>query len=494
MALVRRGNESAFEELFDRHSGGVLLFCSRMLDSRAEGEDALQHVFLAVYQALGERDVEPQAFKSWLYTIARNRCISVRRSRSEVPLPDEGERFAAVGETADRAEQRAEVRDLLSDLRDLPEPQRVALLLSELGGLTHAQIAQVIACPRKKVKSLVFQARASLSSGREARGTTCSRVREELATSSETGLPIALRRHLKRCEGCREFAIEVRRRRRLMVIGLPLAPSIGLKRNVLAAVGGGGGQGGGGGGLAGGLVAKGASLGGAAGAVSGGTAGGGLSAAVLAKASLVAGATAAMIALGFTGGSGSEKPPQKNEGGRSSSSGAVRSNASERQAVANAVVPDRYDRLRAPELGRLLDGQNKAGPLLAKQAPPPARSSGTRGPANRAGDPRAVHEARGPTSDGGIEGLQIDPNSTEPQRDLGEMTCESRDWLVVDVDRLVYACVFRDPIRSQGPHQRERTCRQRGGLFVEVSPLVYACALPVNRSVPNPFPPLPLPK
>lgn len=184
VALVRRGNDPAFEELFDRHSGGVLSLCSRILRSREEGEDALQHAFLAVYQAICERDVEPRAFKPWLYTVARNRCFSLLRSRGEATLAGEEKGIAGAGQTADRVEQRAELRELLGDVADLPGEQRDALVLSELGDLSHAEIAQVVGCPCEKVKSLVFQARASLYLGREARETPCSRVREQLA-----GLP-----------------------------------------------------------------------------------------------------------------------------------------------------------------------------------------------------------------------------------------------------------------------------------------------------------------
>ena len=219
VAYVRRGSDFAFEELFDRHRAGVLSLCSRILKSHEAGEDALQHAFLAVHRAVGERSFEPRAFKPWLFAIARNHCFSVLRSaRETAPSGDDeslavAEQTADLGEqTADLVERRAEVRALLRDVRDLPEPQRAALLLSELGDLSHAQIAQIIACPREKVKALVFQARATLGLDREARETSCSRVREELASSPGARLPLGLRRHLKRCEGCSELASEVRGR------------------------------------------------------------------------------------------------------------------------------------------------------------------------------------------------------------------------------------------------------------------------------------------
>src|SRR5215210_2457670 len=76
VALVLQGNEAAFEAIYDRHHRGLIAFCRHMLRSREEAEDALQHTFAAAYRSLtsGER---PKAPKAWLYTIARNRCLTV---------------------------------------------------------------------------------------------------------------------------------------------------------------------------------------------------------------------------------------------------------------------------------------------------------------------------------------------------------------------------------------------------------------------------------
>ncbi len=223
VALLGRGHELAFEELFDRHSEGVLSYCSHILGSENDGQDAVQHAFLAVWQAVVERGVEPRAFNSWLYAIARNRCLSVLRSRREATLEWEEENVPAREGTVERVEQRAEVRELLGDLRTLPEGQRTALLLAELGDLSHVEIASVLGCPHEKVKSLVFQARSSLVRRSESRQTPCLEVREELAGLAQSRLPLALRRHLKGCGGCAEFATELRRQRRLIAIALPVA-------------------------------------------------------------------------------------------------------------------------------------------------------------------------------------------------------------------------------------------------------------------------------
>src|SRR3954464_10390367 len=79
---VRRGNDAAFEVIYDRHHRGILGFCRHMLASVEEAEDAVQHTFIQAYDSIrrAERDLK---LKAWLYAIARNRCISILRSRRE---------------------------------------------------------------------------------------------------------------------------------------------------------------------------------------------------------------------------------------------------------------------------------------------------------------------------------------------------------------------------------------------------------------------------
>ena len=340
MACLRRGDERAFEELFERYSEGILSFCSSILASRDEGEDALQHVFLAVWQAVVVRGVEPRTLSPWLYTIARNRCMSVLRSCRETALgwEDQNENLAAREQTAERVERRADVRELLSDVQELPEPQRAALLLSELGELSHVEIASILGCRRAKVKSLVFQARSSLIRRSEARESSCIEVREELAGSPQSRLPLVLRRHLKGCEGCSEFETAVGRQRRLLAAALPVAAPSGLKHSVLAAVGGGSGAGAGagGGGLMAGLAAT---CGGSAGVGSGAIAGAALAAnAGLAKAASVGVALVTLAGAGVA----IDKPARDRGGGGRAAQSQGRPSAQQKRTV-GAYPLVRYD-------------------------------------------------------------------------------------------------------------------------------------------------------
>jgi RNA polymerase sigma factor (sigma-70 family) len=85
--LVRGGSEAAFEAIYDRHHRGILAFCRHMLASADEGEDALQHTFMAAYRHLVDGSAEIQ-LRPWLYAIARNRCLTMLRARRERPLAD----------------------------------------------------------------------------------------------------------------------------------------------------------------------------------------------------------------------------------------------------------------------------------------------------------------------------------------------------------------------------------------------------------------------
>jgi RNA polymerase sigma factor (sigma-70 family) len=267
-----RGNEVAFEVIYDRHHRGLLSFCRHMLRSREDAEDALQHTFAAAHRALPNAD-GPVQLKPWLYTIARNRCLSMLRGRREHAV-EEVERSSTVG-LSEEVDQWAELRDLLADLEQLPERQKAALVLSEVGDLDHAHVAQVLDCETKQVKSLVFQARSALIENRRAREIPCEEIREQLATASAGELRRGpLRRHLRQCPGCAEFREEIRSQRRMLAIALPVVPSLGLKESALAAAGLGGGGAAGGGGLIAALGASGVAKVATVGVVTTGAAGG----------------------------------------------------------------------------------------------------------------------------------------------------------------------------------------------------------------------------
>src|SRR5829696_5533693 len=136
-----RGNQAAFEVIYDRYHRQLLAFCRHMLGSREDAEDALQQTFASAFRALPGND-RPAQLRSWLYTIARNRSLSMLRARREYPS-DEVEQASLEG-LSEEVERRAELKQIVRDLQHLPERQRAALVLSEVADLSHAEVAEVL--------------------------------------------------------------------------------------------------------------------------------------------------------------------------------------------------------------------------------------------------------------------------------------------------------------------------------------------------------------
>jgi RNA polymerase sigma factor (sigma-70 family) len=235
---VRAGDERAFEAIFDRHHRPLLAFCRHMLGTREDAEDALQHVFVAAHAALLADD-RPIQLKPWLYAIARNRCLSVLRSRRDAVALDADFEPSTDGlAVAHEVERRQELRDMLADLGRLAPEQREALVLAELGDLSHEEIAAVLGVVTGKVKALIFQARENLAGYRQARAADCEEIRAQLATLRGSALRRAhIQRHVAVCSGCAAFRDEVSRQRAALAVLLPVVPSVALKHSALSAAG-----------------------------------------------------------------------------------------------------------------------------------------------------------------------------------------------------------------------------------------------------------------
>jgi RNA polymerase sigma factor (sigma-70 family) len=319
VARLRAGDDAAFEAIYDRYARGLLAFCVHMLGSREAAEDALQLTFVSAFRALrrGESNI---VLRPWLYTIARNRCLSELRTRCDFVDVDGVvvDRPFLEG-VVDQVERREDLREMLQDMKRLPADQRAALVLFELGDHSHEEIAAVLGVRKEKVKALVFQAREALMRGRRARERPCAEIRERLATLQGTVLARSMARaHIDRCPSCAAFESEVRRQHAALALLLPVALTSQLKASVLGsalrsgyALAATGGTAAGGAGGAGALAAGGATAAGGAGGAgalaaggataAGGAGGAGALAAGGATAAGAAGAAAAGSVAAATG-------------------------------------------------------------------------------------------------------------------------------------------------------------------------------------------------
>ena len=257
-ALARRinaGDDRAFEELYSRYYPRLYRYCASVLGDPQEAEEALQSSMFSAYRALRAHDRELN-LRPWLYRIAHNQCLDIMRRRRETDELSglEEERGLNVSEQVDL---REDVRQLRRDLAALAPEQREALVLREMGGLSHEEIARTLEATPAAAKQLIHDARRSLTAFESGRSLECADVQRRL--SDQDGRVLrggAIKSHLRSCPDCGLFR-ETMRTRSVPMRALvpPLSPV--AAQGILASVLGGtsGAAAAGGAALAGGLGA-----------------------------------------------------------------------------------------------------------------------------------------------------------------------------------------------------------------------------------------------
>ena len=237
IALIRRGNDHAFEALVARYQARLLSFCRHMLRSREDAEDVLQEVFAAAYNAI-HADTRALNVRPWLYRIARNRSLNHLRRAQPIGVDSMDVHLSEHGQSAaDKVHKREDFQLLIADVRELPETQRTALLLREMEGLSYEQISVAMDTTVPAVKSLLVRARVSLAEASEARLLSCEEVRTELGETAEglrRRLSPPVRRHLRGCDRCRTFKSTLRQTNRQLAALYPIGPLLVLKNLALA--------------------------------------------------------------------------------------------------------------------------------------------------------------------------------------------------------------------------------------------------------------------
>jgi RNA polymerase sigma factor (sigma-70 family) len=239
IAMTRRGQHAAFEVLFSRYQSRLLAFCRHMLSSREDAEDVLQEVFTAAFNAVlaDEREIN---VRPWLYRIARNRSLNHLRRASAIGVDSMDVHYADNGlSTGERVLKRESFRQLLGDVKELPETQRTALLLREIDALSYEQIADAMETTVPSVKSLLVRARISLAEAAEARQLSCEEVRLQLGEVAEglTKLGPPARRHVRGCERCRSFKKQLKENNHALAAIFPVGPLLLAKKLLLTKLG-----------------------------------------------------------------------------------------------------------------------------------------------------------------------------------------------------------------------------------------------------------------
>ena len=170
MELVAAGDTEAFERLIERHQTLVSGTVGRMLGDNSEVEDIAQQVFVRVWKS-ARRYVPRAKFTTWLLKITRNLVFNELRRRKRhlltplqgAPGGEEMQLRDERGQTPDASLLEAELQGAIdSAIQQLPETQRMAVVLRRYEELSYEEIAEVLDQTVPGVKSLLFRARTEL--------------------------------------------------------------------------------------------------------------------------------------------------------------------------------------------------------------------------------------------------------------------------------------------------------------------------------------------
>jgi RNA polymerase sigma-70 factor (ECF subfamily) len=167
---VRAGDDRAFVAIVTTYEAPLLAYARQLLGgAHHDAEECVQDTFVRSLKALRGSD-RPMALKPWLYAILRNRCLDQLRkpNRTTDLALLEPVLHDVSADPHDAAIRRDDLRGLVGDLNRLPARQRTALVMHELEGASHADIAERLHVSVGATKALVHRARGALS---EARAT-----------------------------------------------------------------------------------------------------------------------------------------------------------------------------------------------------------------------------------------------------------------------------------------------------------------------------------
>lgn len=161
-ALAMAGDRDAFGELVLRYSEQSRRVARAILRDPDDADDAAQDGFLSALKHLGRYDPE-RPFGPWLMRIVANAAADRRRRRKvrqTDPIPlSAASRRTGPDVDADRSGFHESLKDALSEL---PERQRLAVMMFDVEGYSHREVAEVLGVPEGTVRSDVFHGRRAL--------------------------------------------------------------------------------------------------------------------------------------------------------------------------------------------------------------------------------------------------------------------------------------------------------------------------------------------
>lgn len=170
---AREGEYAAYEELIRRHQRKIYALVYNMTSNKEDAEDMVQDVFVKAFASLKNFKGD-SSFYTWVYRIAVNRTINFLKKRKRNPDLSLDDMDQAIERDPAYVELRARespVRDaglselqkkLNEALQTLSEKHRTVVVLHDIQGVPHEEIARMIGCSEGTVRSRLFYARQHL--------------------------------------------------------------------------------------------------------------------------------------------------------------------------------------------------------------------------------------------------------------------------------------------------------------------------------------------
>lgn len=176
---VQEGDEDAFATLVDRYMDQAYAMALSILADEHDAQDGVQNAFIRALERIDQlRPGSP--FGPWFYRVLRSTCLNLRRReklRTHDPVPPS----ASGGTDPERELERTRARERVGRaLEELPEMQRMAVMLYDIEGYEHAEIAEILGIARGT-------SRAHLHHGRKALRRALERQPEGTGDAERTG-------------------------------------------------------------------------------------------------------------------------------------------------------------------------------------------------------------------------------------------------------------------------------------------------------------------
>ena len=180
VALVTQGDSRAFAELAQRHLPAIETYARRLLADETAAQDIAQETLFFLWQRSGEFKPQKARLTTWLHRVAHNRCIDLlRRQKRETTMPSsdlfERQESGVQGYGLNESQNSPDLASPTSSsastdkavamdtaLRQLPESQRTALVLTYYQNLSNREVASVMNSSTRAVESLLCRARGNL--------------------------------------------------------------------------------------------------------------------------------------------------------------------------------------------------------------------------------------------------------------------------------------------------------------------------------------------